>query len=475
MERVTESLHAFLYLGGKSINQSFSDTIWRRSEFKTKTTMRKLLSKLTVLAMSILGLCFVSCGDDEVPNPPTNNEAKVYFVYTLDTSTGDMMTRGVKTNAEVFDDLYEKIKTGDLVAPSFELTLTEISSGVVYTFKGRWNSHDMLTLRTGTYKVVGKSTADGDNIQEKCSFTFDELIDISITSNVITLHAKYDCSLLIFNNENIQTLQNFNGSALASFFTFSTYKYAFVNNTLYDETKKDDAYILGKYTDNAEFKIFTGNLNFEKGKYYVYNSISNGFDVPPMEAGSEPNREIPGFGRVADAVDLGLSVKWASWNVGASKIADYGGLYGAGDPTGLKTSTNNNDYHWVEGENICGTQYDLAHVKWGGTWRLPTVEELQELKDNCSWTFDVTIDGIIGCIATGPNGNILFFPYANPEGGYVYNHTVTCLWSGEASSSHRYLDMDINLDSESHDVSVGSFRFDGAPIFFHESIRPVCE
>ena len=241
-----------------------------------------------MLLMSIMGLYFVSCtgndANDETSDLTTNNEAKVYFVYTLDTSNGNFI-RGVKTNADVFNEIYEKIKTGDLVAPSFDLTLTEVNSGVVYTFKGKWNSHDLLTLRTGTYRVVGKSTAEGENIQEKCSFTFDELIDISITSNVITLQAKYDCSLLIFNNENIQTLQNFNGSALSSFFTFSTYKYAFVNNTLYDVAKKNEAYILGKYTDGAEFKIYTGNLNFEKGKYYVYNSISNGFDVPPMEEG----------------------------------------------------------------------------------------------------------------------------------------------------------------------------------------------
>lgn len=244
-----------------------------------------------MLVMSVFGVCFVSCGGDDANNetPSTSNEARVYFVYTLDTSTGDMMTRGAKTNAEVFDEFYQKIITGDLVAPSFELTLTEVNSGVVYTFKGKWNSHDLLTLRTGTYRVVGKSTADGDNIQEKCSFTFDEQIDISITSNVITLHAKYDCSLLIFNSEKIQTLQNFNGSALALFFTFSTYRYAFVNNTLYDVAKKNEAYILGKYTDDAEFKIFTGNLNFEKGKYYVYNSISNGFDVPPMDEGTTTN------------------------------------------------------------------------------------------------------------------------------------------------------------------------------------------
>lgn len=243
-----------------------------------------------MLVMSVYGVCFVSCGDDdannETTNPTTSNEAKVYFVYTLDTSTGDKMTRGAKTSAEVFDEFYQKIKTGDLVAPSFELTLTEVNSGVVYTFKGKWNSHDLLTLRTGTYRVIGKSTAEGENIQEKCSFTFDEQIDINITSNVITLHAKYDCSLLIFNKEKIQTLQNFNGSVLDSFFTFSTYKYAFVNNILYDVAKKNDAYIFGKYTDDAEFKIFTGNLNFEKGKYYVYNSISNGFDVPPMDEGN---------------------------------------------------------------------------------------------------------------------------------------------------------------------------------------------
>lgn len=428
--------------------------------------------------MSILGVCFVSCGDDEVPNPPTNNEAKVYFVYTLDTSTGDMMTRGVKTNAEVFDDFYEKIKTGDLVASSFELTLTEISSGVVYTFKGRWNSHDLLTLRTGTYKVVGKSTADGDNIQEKCSFTFDELIDISITSNVITLHAKYDCSLLIFNNENIQTLQNFNGSALASFFTFSTYKYAFVNNTLYDETKKDDAYILGKYTDNPEFKIFTGNLNFEKGKYYVYNSISNGFDVPPMEAGSEPNREIPGFGRVADAVDLGLSVKWASWNVGASKIADYGGLYGAGDPSGLLTTKNESDYFY-NGNTICGTENDLARVKWGGTWRLPTSEELMELVEKCNWRHNVTIDEIPGSIAMGPNGNSIFIPYAGSRHGSDYSQTgkYASIWSGDVGCEHyyngytkTYVDLDINYDNSN------TANWDCETIIvIGQSIRPVCE
>ena len=441
--------------------------------------MNRLFSSIMLLAMMVAALSLTACSggdssDSDFNNPtaPFTDEVKIYFIYTLDTSNGNSMTRGAKTNAEVFDEFYQKIKTGDLVAPSFELTLTEVNSGVVYTFKGKWNSHDMLTLRTGTYRVVGKSTAEGDNIQEKCSFTFDEQIDISITSNVIILHAKYDCSLLIFNNEKIQTLQNFNGSALASFFTFSTYKYAFVNNTLYDVPKKNDAYILGKYTDNAEFKIFTGNLNFEKGKYYVYNSISNGFDVPPMEEGNEPNREIEGFGRVADAVDLGLSVKWASWNVGASKIADYGGLYGAGDPTGLKTSTSYGDYYFKNGESICGTEYDLAHVKWGRNWRLPTTNEIKELKESCTWEKNIIIDNVKGSKVTGPNGNSIFIPYAGYRRGNTINQKDHhgSIWSGDMGvslHSYGYMDMDINAD--------GTFQFDGCENYLGQSFRPVCE
>ena len=438
--------------------------------------MNKLQSRIIMLLMAILLIGLYSCSSDEdsqeEQHSTTSNEVKVYFVYTLDTSNGNSMTRAAKTNAEVFDEFYQMIKTGDLVAPSFELTLTEVNSGVVYTFKGKWNSHDLLTLRTGTYRVVGKSTAEGENIQEKCSFTFDEQIDISITSNVITLHANYDSSLLIFNNAEILSLQNFNGSALASFFTFSTYKYAFVNSTLYDVAKKNEAYILGKYTDDAEFKIFTGNLSFEKGKYYVYNSISNGFDVPPMDEGGEQNREIEGFGRVANAIDLGLSVKWASWNVGASKIADYGGLYGAGDPTGLNTSTSYRDYYFKNGESICGTEYDLAHVKWGGTWRLPTTSEIKELKERCTWERNITIDNVKGSKATGPNGNSIFIPYAGFRRGSTNNQKDdhASIWSGDMGvslHSYGYMDMDICGD--------GSFQLDGCENYYGQSIRPVCE
>ena len=157
-------------------------------------------SYIQTLLIAIFAIGITACSSDnefeEIQDP---NKVKVTFVYTLDTSNSGTMSRAT-TNENAFNEFYEKIKTGELVAPSYSLTLTEINTGVVYTFNGNWNSHDLITLNTGTYSVVGTSTADGANIQDKCSFTFDEQIEISATSNVITLHANYDCFLLIFNN-----------------------------------------------------------------------------------------------------------------------------------------------------------------------------------------------------------------------------------------------------------------------------------
>lgn len=244
-----------------------------------------------MLLASIFILGIISCSSDENENFQEPENVKVTFIYTLDTSNGGSMSRAT-TNEEVFNEFYAKITSGELVAPSYNLTLTEVTTGAIYTFNGEWDSHELVTLRTGTYNVVGESKAEGENIQEKCSFTFNEQIEVNAESSAITLHASYNSFLLIFNNSQIKSLKNNNGNALSSFYTFENYKYAFVNDKLFIEEQKNNAYILGEYSDNAEFKIFTGNLNFEKGKYYVYNSISNGFDVPPMEEGGDTSGDL---------------------------------------------------------------------------------------------------------------------------------------------------------------------------------------
>lgn len=127
-------------------------------------------------------------------------------------------------------------------------------------------------------------------------------------------------------------------------------------------------------------------------------------------------------------VDLGLSVKWASWNVGASSPEGYGGYYAWGE-TEEKSDYDCDTYKYYYdtdgdgykefaniGSNISGTQYDVATVKWGNGWRMPTKAELQELCDKCTWT-GYTYNGVAGCKVTGPNGNSIFLPCAGNRNG----------------------------------------------------------
>ena len=170
----------------------------------------------------------------------------------------------------------------------------------------------------------------------------------------------------------------------------------------------------------------------------------------------------------ADAIDMGLSVKWASWNVGAVKIDDYGGLYGLGDPTGLLTSTSSVDYNYGL-ESICGTEYDLAHIKWGRDWRLPTREELDELVQKCTWQ-DHKINGVRGSLVTGPNGNQIFLPFSgNRQGTTIYERgSVGHYWSGDKYQFHSYGYYDFDVDEGA------PHQFDGCSTWIGQSIRPVC-
>ena len=166
--------------------------------------------------------------------------------------------------------------------------------------------------------------------------------------------------------------------------------------------------------------------------------------------------------KVADAVNLGLSVKWASWNVGAESPEDYGGYYAWGE-TEEKSSYDWSTYKWCDGSYDTQTKYctasdygivdnktvldswdDVAHVKWGGGWRMPTRDEIKELCEKCSWEW-TSVNGIYGQKVTGPNGNSIFLPAAGfRDGTEVYRRgSRGRYWSGtldeDYSSSACYL------------------------------------
>lgn len=112
-------------------------------------------------------------------------------------------------------------------------------------------------------------------------------------------------------------------------------------------------------------------------------------------------------------VDLGLSVCWAGWNVGASSPEGYGDYYAWGETSTKASYTKDNSYNYGESiGSIAGkSAYDVACAKWGSSWRLPTEAEFEELINRCAWN-RTTYNGVDGYKVTGPNGNSIFLPAA---------------------------------------------------------------
>ena len=125
-----------------------------------------------------------------------------------------------------------------------------------------------------------------------------------------------------------------------------------------------------------------------------------------------------------EAVDLGLSVKWASMNVGAKTASGFGWYFAWGE-TKPKGYYSWNTYAWSRGDSQFLTKYsttdrrsqlaladDAARANMGGAWRMPTVEEYEELVDpaNCTWEW-TSKDGVSGYKVTGKRtGNSIFLP-----------------------------------------------------------------
>lgn len=113
------------------------------------------------------------------------------------------------------------------------------------------------------------------------------------------------------------------------------------------------------------------------------------------------------------AIDLGLpsGTKWACCNMGASSPEDYGSLFAFGEMEEKEIY----DYRTYSLRNV-RFQYetivdrsDVAYVKWGQEWHIPSPDQFNELKDNCTSEWKV-VKGVNGRVFKGKNGNSVFLP-----------------------------------------------------------------
>ena len=185
-------------------------------------------------------------------------------------------------------------------------------------------------------------------------------------------------------------------------------------------------------------------------------------------------------------VDLGLSVKWATMNVGATSPEDYGDYFAWGETT-PKSTYDWSTYKWCNGSYDTQTKYctdldygtvdnktilelsdDAANANWGGDWRMPTREEQDELRTECTWTW-TTQNGVKGYKVTSKtNGNSIFLPAAGNrlDSGLYYAGSYGNYWSSSLST-------DGSLYAYGLDVDSGYVDWDGSFRYYGRSVRPV--
>ena len=152
-------------------------------------------------------------------------------------------------------------------------------------------------------------------------------------------------------------------------------------------------------------------------------------------------------------VDLGLSVKWATCNVGADSPEEYGDYFAWGE-TKPKLSYSEENYTYKKNPETLSFIRDVATVKMGRNWRMPTIEEHQELIDECTWTW-TTLNGVNGYNIEGPNGNSIFLPAA----GYRNGSDLDCAglygdyWSSSLHTGNSYASQPYDLCFSSGYVS----------------------
>ena len=196
--------------------------------------------------------------------------------------------------------------------------------------------------------------------------------------------------------------------------------------------------------------------------------MSGGDEPEPIQTSSTASSTINIGGHYA--VDLGLSVKWATCNVGATSPEKCGNYFPWGETTIKRnyTEANCKTYDKSIGDIGGDSRYDAATSNWGSGWRLPTEEEFEELINGCTWTW-TKLNGVNGYeVKSKKNGNSIFLPAA---GCYVDDTSYSpgsygFYWSSTPDDTYGAYSLYFN--SGDHDTG-WCRRYGGL------SVRPVAE
>lgn len=266
-------------------------------------------------------------------------------------------------------------------------------------------------------------------------------------------------------------------------FEFAVTPDAEANIAITEGTNASYVVLFPNATANVDLKSNTSKkVTFEGGveanKIY-YKHVSDMEFYPLVWEDYEENL-INGH----EYVDLGLSVKWATCNVGANSPEEYGDYFAWGETSTKETYYKDNcatyglsiselqSQGYIDGEGNLTAQYDAATANWGGDWRMPTKDEVNELRNNCTWTW-TTQNSVNGYNVEGPNGNSIFLPAA---GYYSYQSFKDAGTRGFYWTSSDYIN-DFGIDNYAVSLTIKSTSYNngGNDRGNGRSVRPVIE
>ena len=320
------------------------------------------------------------------------------------------------------------------------------------------NLQDNVTYYFRSYVVTSLGIVYG----EEKSFTTVEIVLPTVTTNAVTniKATTATCGGYVSSDGN--------GTVTARGICWSTKP----NPTISDS----------KTTDGSGTGSFTSYMSGLKDgtTYYVRAYATN-------EKGTSYGEEVSfttlerTFENGYEYVDLGLSVKWATCNVGADSPEEYGDYFAWGETSTKKTYDEDNcptyglsisqlqSQGYIDSEGNLTSQYDAATANWGGDWRMPTYDELKELSNNCTWTW-TTQNGVNGYNVEGHNGNSIFLPAAGFRNGSSLRYAGSDGHYWSSTSCDNYYCFAYYLVFYSSDQNMkGYFRNFGRPV------RPITE
>ena len=240
-----------------------------------------------------------------------------------------------------------------------------------------------------------------------------------------------------------------------------------------DVSVTDVTLLVNKILGNANDNFIIANADVNSDGVITVTDVTKLVSII-LEGSTPPSNLICPDNHHPHMIDLGLpsGIKWACCNVGADKPEGYGGYYAWGETEEKDFYSWSTYIHCDGAENTCnnlydieGTQYDVAHVKWGGLWLMPSRYQIDELFDDCTHSW-ITFNGVKGRLFVGTNGNKIFLPAAGSRWDDVLTLTDICAFYW--TSSQMMYDTDIAASFYfDYSLAYSSYinaRFQGLPV-----------